>query len=117
MASDTPAPSNPPTRLARTARDRDTRPMEARIAKLEAGVEYLQREVAEVKADVREMRGELREIRADISVLRNDLNVGLQSTRDYTHNFTLRLFLMTWAGLIATAMGLAGLMARGFHWF
>ncbi len=87
--------------------------MEARIAKLEAGVEYLQREVAEIKADVRETCGELREIRSDISAVRIDMSIGLRGT----HDFTLRLFLMTWVGLIATAMGLAGLMARGFHWF
>ncbi len=130
--------AEPRQRLARSPRGGDTRPMEARVAKVEAGIEYLQREVAEVKADVRELRGETRELRGEmrvfrdeihkeisllrtefrgelhneIGVLRQELHTGLQGGRD----FALRLFLLTWASLIATAVGLAGMMARGFHW-
>jgi len=33
-----------------------------------------------------------------------------------TREVTLRLFPLTWGGLMATTLGLAGLMARGFHW-
>lgn len=33
-----------------------------------------------------------------------------------TRAVTLRLFPLTWGGLMATTLGLAGLMARGFHW-
>lgn len=115
-------------------RGRDTRPVEARIAKLEAGVEYLQREVADVKADVRELRGELREfrgeVRADFNNLRSNLHgeikavggemqAGLVTARSETQavrDLTLRLFLVTWGGLIAAILGLAGMMGRGFGW-
>ena len=65
--------------------------MEARIAKLEAQMENTQRDVAELKADVRE-------ILKDITGIR---------TTD---------FRLLFGAIIAVALGLAGLMAKGFHW-
>lgn len=62
-------------------------PVEARIARLESDVEFIKRDIGEIKTDVRELR---REVREDFRVL---------------------------AGIITfVALGLAGLMARGFHW-
>ncbi len=61
--------------------------MEARIARLEASVAHLERDVSDIKQDVRE-------IRRDLSGLRKEL-----------------YYLI--AGL---ALGLSGLMAKGFHW-
>lgn len=66
--------------------------MESRIAKLETAVEYIQREVGELKADVRAVRG-------DISGIR---------TTD---------FRILFGAIITVALGLAGLMGKGFHWF
>ena len=60
---------------------------EARIAKLEASASHLERDVSELRADVREIK---RDQRAD--------------------------FRTTWAAIIAVALGLAGLMAKGFNW-
>jgi hypothetical protein len=65
--------------------------MEARIAKLEAGQDYIQRDVNDLKDDVRAIRGEINGIR----------------TTD---------FRLLFGAIIALAIGLAGLMARGFHW-
>lgn len=65
--------------------------MEARIAKLEAQVENLRSDVAEVKGDVRELRRDVAGIR----------------TTD---------FRLIFGAIIAVALGLAGLMAKGFHW-
>ena len=61
--------------------------LEARIAKVEAAVEHIQRDLSEVKTDIRE--------------LRKDTN---------------RDFRILFGALIAVALGLAGLMAKGFHW-
>jgi hypothetical protein len=61
--------------------------MEARIARLEASVEHLERDVTEMKIDVRSMRDR---VEAD--------------------------FRITWAGIMALGLGLAGLMAKGFGW-
>lgn len=61
--------------------------MEARIAKLEASVTHIERDISEMKTDVRELR-----------------------KADETN------FRLLFATIIATALGIAGLMARGFHW-
>lgn len=50
-------------------------------------MEFVQREIGELKLDVRQLRGELR---GDFRIL--------------------------FGALIAVALGLAGLMGRGFHW-
>ncbi|MDM8357505.1 hypothetical protein [Pandoraea communis] len=66
--------------------------METRVAKLEVTIEHIQRDVKELKDDVRALR-------QDISGIR---------TTD---------FRITFGAIIAVALGLAGLMAKGFHWF
>lgn len=62
--------------------------MEARVAKLEALSEAVARDLADLKSDVRELR---RDARTDFRTL--------------------------FGALIAVALGLAGLLAKGFHWF
>jgi hypothetical protein len=61
--------------------------MEARIAKLEAAVSHIERDVSELRQDVREIK---RDQRAD--------------------------FRLMFGAIIAVALGLAGLMAKGFKW-
>ena len=61
--------------------------MEIRISKLEVAVEYIKRDISEIKSDVKSLRDKVD-----------------------SH------FLITGAMIIATALGLAGLMAKGFHW-
>lgn len=65
--------------------------LEARIAKLEVGVSHVERDVADIKTDVRS--------------LRNDIT-GIRTTD----------FRLTFGAIIAVALGLAGIMAKGFHW-
>ncbi|MTJ81726.1 MAG: hypothetical protein F8N37_12010 [Telmatospirillum sp.] len=61
--------------------------MEARVAKLEALSESTDRRMTTVEQDIRGLR---QDMRSD--------------------------FRTTWTGLIAIALGLAALMAKGFHW-
>jgi hypothetical protein len=61
--------------------------MEARVAKLEAAVEHIQRDTTDIKTDVRSLRDNAR---TDFRVL--------------------------FGAIIVVALGLAGMMARGFHW-
>ncbi len=62
--------------------------MEARVAKLEAAVEHILRETIDIKLDIRDIKKDIRE---DFRIL--------------------------FGSLIITALGLAGLMAKGFKWF
>jgi hypothetical protein len=61
--------------------------IEGRIAKLESSVEHIESDVKEIKDDLRTL-----------------LKGGIAA------------FVLTWAGLIASALGLAYLMAKGFKW-
>ncbi len=61
--------------------------MDARVAKLEAHMEHIQSDITDIKADVREMK---RDARTD--------------------------FRLLFGAVIFVALGLAGLMAKGFHW-
>lgn len=72
--------------------------MEARVARLEADVEHIKNDIHDIKLDLREIR---RDMKSDFDAARN---------RD-DNNFRL-LF----AALIAVALGLAGMMAKGFNW-
>jgi hypothetical protein len=65
--------------------------MEARIAKLEATVEHTQLDLKELKEDVRAIRAEI---------------VGIRTTD----------FRLLFGAIIAVALGLASLMAKGFGW-
>ncbi|MBV8888785.1 MAG: hypothetical protein JO267_16045 [Alphaproteobacteria bacterium] len=61
--------------------------MEARVAKLEAHIAHIQHDLGEIKSDIREIR---RDARTD--------------------------FRLMFGAVIFVALGLAGLMAKGFHW-
>ena len=61
--------------------------MEAKVAKLENAVEHMQRDISEIKMDIREIQ------------------------KDFRTDFRL-LF----GEIIAVALGLTGLIAKGFHW-
>lgn len=62
-------------------------PMEARVAKLEASVGYIEREITDLKTEVRGLRSDAR---SDFRIL--------------------------FGSLITLAIGLTGLMAKGFGW-
>ncbi len=61
--------------------------MEARIAKLEAAVEFMQRDIRDLKEDMR--------------ALRKDLSTD---------------FRILFGALISVALGLSAIMAKGFGW-
>jgi len=62
--------------------------MEARVAKVESDIGHIQRDIGEIKTDVREIR---RDIQTD--------------------------FRLLFGAIIAAVLGLAAVMAKGFHWF
>ena len=65
--------------------------MEQRVSRLEAIAEATQRDIADLKSDVKELRREV---------------VGIRTTD----------FRLLFGAIIAVAIGLASLMARGFGW-
>lgn len=79
--------------------------MEARVAKLEATAEYIQRDVAEIKADLKTINEALR-------AFGNEVNGEFRSVRAEAKTD----FRLLFGALITVALGLAGLMAKGFGW-
>jgi hypothetical protein len=75
--------------------------MEERVARLEAGVEPIGRDLGEIKNDARLTRQEIGVLRDRVDLLRDRLEAD---------------FRITWVGIIASNLGLAGLMAKGFGW-
>ncbi|ECE1725251.1 hypothetical protein C2J41_17815 [Salmonella enterica] len=61
--------------------------MQARVAKLESDVEYIKSTLKDIKDDVREIK---RDARTDFRII--------------------------FGAIITVALGLAGLMAKGFNW-
>jgi len=61
--------------------------MEARVAKLEAVVEHIQADIGDIKINIRGLRADAR---SDFRIL--------------------------FGALITVALGLTGLIAKGFHW-
>lgn len=61
--------------------------MEARVARLESDMEYVKRDVSEIKGDLKDFRKEARED-----------------------------FRVTFGVIVFVAIGLAGIMAKGFGW-
>jgi hypothetical protein len=61
--------------------------LEARVAKVEASMEHIQADVSAIKSDLRDLK------------------------KEANHDFRI-LF----GAIITVTLGLAGLMAKGFHW-
>lgn len=65
--------------------------MDTRLTKLETAFEYVERDIRELKDGVRDLRGDVKSIR----------------TTD---------FRILFGAIITVAIGLAAMMAKGFHW-
>ncbi|THE57067.1 hypothetical protein EAI35_04495 [Enterobacter bugandensis] len=68
--------------------------MDGRVARIESDISYIKRDIQDLKGDIKDLRSYIRDIRTD---MRTD-------------------FRITFGALIAVALGLAGIMARGFGW-
>ncbi|PZS70647.1 hypothetical protein A7X76_10265 [Stenotrophomonas maltophilia] len=86
--------------------------MEARIAKLEVAVEYIQRDVAEIKSDLKLLDQALREFGLNVNREFRTVDVEFRTVRSEAKAD----FRVLFGALITVALGLAGLMAKGFGW-
>ncbi|HHT0302210.1 TPA: hypothetical protein ACTW34_000651 [Raoultella planticola] len=68
--------------------------VDGRMGRMESDISYIKRDINDVKDDIKDVRNDIKDIRKD---MKGD-------------------FRLTFGALIAVALGLAGLMARGFGW-
>jgi len=80
-----------------------------RLVKIEVQVKHLTDAVQEVKADVREFRSEFR---IDLNELRTDTCNQFNTLRKDSRSD----FRLLFGAIIAVALSLSGLMAKGFNW-
>jgi hypothetical protein len=73
--------------------------METRVAKLESDVGHIQTDIAEIKIDLRDLG---RRLETSIDALRTAIETD---------------FRLLFGALIVATVTLAGVMAKGFHWF
>jgi hypothetical protein len=57
--------------------------------------------ISYIKRDIQDLKGNIKDVRSDIRDIRTDMRTD---------------FRITFGALIAVALGLAGIMARGFGW-
>ncbi|KJV33228.1 hypothetical protein VI08_11705 [Luteibacter yeojuensis] len=69
-------------------------PLDARVSKLETAMDYVRDDIRNLRLELRDTRNELR---GEIHDVRTDVRLVLGS-------------------LITVGLGLAGMMAKGFHW-
>lgn len=68
--------------------------IDGRMGRMESDISYIKRDISDVKEDIKDVRNDIKDIRKD---MKGD-------------------FRLTFGALIAVALGLAGIMARGFGW-
>lgn len=86
--------------------------MEARVAKLEATAEYILRDVGEIKTDLKSTNAAVAAFAADVNREFKAVDGEFKAVRAEAKSDFQKLF----GALIAVALGLAGIMAKGFHW-
>jgi len=79
--------------------------MDPRIVRLETTTEYIQRDVAGISSDIKDINGAIRKFGEDV-------NVEFRSLRSEARTD----FRLLFAAIISVALGLAGIMAKGFNW-
>ncbi|MEQ9910060.1 hemolysin XhlA family protein [Pectobacterium odoriferum] len=72
-----------------------------RVGRMESDISYIKRDISDLKSDIRELRGDSKEIKKDMQEMRKDMQ---------------KDFRLMFSALITVTIGLAAIMAKGFHW-
>lgn len=91
-------------------------PVEERIARLEANVEYIQRDVSDIKIDLREMRREFKQDFLRMDEKFEKMFCGLDGKFDGLKDSLASAKLWALGLYIALAAAMLGSMATGFLW-
>jgi septal ring factor EnvC (AmiA/AmiB activator) len=93
--------------------------MENRLSRLEVTTTQLDTRLARVEVTLEPIREDVNGLRADFRDLRNDMShLRDQSRTDMSHlrDQSRMDFRVLFGAMISLALGMAALMARGFHW-
>ena len=107
--------------------------MDTRLARLETTTEHLRQDVGNIRRDVDHLRQDVSNLRATTEHLRattdylrhdlgnlrlemRDMRVELKGDIHQLQHRARSDFRLLFGALISVALGLSGLMAKGFHW-
>jgi anti-sigma-K factor RskA len=79
--------------------------MEHRLTRLEVTTQHIQDDLRDLRTEVRDFKGEMRDFQKEVRSEFRD--VRYQARTD---------FRLLFGALITVAVGMAALMAKGFHW-
>lgn len=94
----------------------------ARVAKLESLAEKTGAQIAQVDLHLARIEAKQDEFtrhyatKADVVALRDEMKTAVSEAKSSLSDRIERDFRILFGALIAVALGLAGLMAKGFHW-
>ena len=91
-------PSGHASEFASGAAGGDDVSLNARVTRLETGMEYIREDIRNLRIELRDTRMELR---TDIRDLRTEMRTD---------------FRLMFGMMVTFALGLSGMMAKGFHW-
>jgi hypothetical protein len=96
-------------------------PMEARVAVLEEIAATMKEALLDLRQEMRALRTELQQ---ELVALRTETNLEVRALRTETSRRDEHLreaqerdFRILFSAMITVALGLAAMMAKGFHWF
>jgi len=88
---------------------RSAKTTEARFTRIEMHISWLRHDVNDIRHELQDIRGEIKDVRGEVKDIRGEIK---DVRKDMQTDFRLMF-----SALIGVALGLAGIMAKGFHWF
>ncbi|WP_213950146.1 hypothetical protein [Luteibacter sp. dw_328] len=90
--------------------------MEHRLSRLEVTTQHIQDDLRDLRTDVGEFKAEMREFKGEMRGEMRDFRKEVRSEfRDVRHQARTD-FRLLFGAIISLAVGMAALMAKGFHW-
>lgn len=84
--------------------------LEQRVGKLEVLIDRFQKDISEISTDLKDMR---KDVKSDFNTVRGEMRTDFTAVKGEMRTD----FRLLFGAIITVALGLAGLVAKGFHWF
>jgi predicted nucleic acid-binding Zn-ribbon protein len=86
--------------------------MEHRLTRLEVTTQHIQDDLRDLRTELRDFKGEVRDFKGEMRDFQKEVR---SEFRDVRHQARTD-FRLLFGALISVAVGMAALMAKGFHW-
>jgi peptidoglycan hydrolase CwlO-like protein len=93
--------------------------MEHRLTRLEVTVQHIQEDLRDLRTDLREFKTEVRDFKTEVRDFKDEMRDFQKEVRSEFRDVRQQArtdFRLLFGAIISVAVGMAGLMAKGFHW-